>query len=91
MTSSPESLYSSLRRLTEPGRAPHGLMLEPEQLKLLLDLCEYAQHDAWRCHYRTRYGRCVCGLDELCDQVGLERRPPNDPEGSAQQPEETQQ
>ena len=46
------------------------------------DFLEYASHQAWRCDYRTRYGKCMCGLDDLCDELGIERIPPNDPEAS---------
>jgi hypothetical protein len=48
-----------------------------EQLELL---GEYAAHASWRCDYRSRYGECRCGLDELTDRLGLPRVEPHDPE-----------
>ena len=36
------------------------------------DLCEYIQHDSWRCDC---YQKCHCGLDILTDKLGLERVP----------------
>ena len=33
-------------------------------------LIEYLAHDKWRCKH---YKKCHCGLDELCDKIGIER------------------
>lgn len=44
------------------------------------NLTEYLAHQAWRCEYRTRYQACQCGLDDLCDRLGIERVAPDDPE-----------
>lgn len=41
---------------------------------------EYAEHGSWRCHYRTRYLTCRCGLDELMVSLGLEPVEVQDPE-----------
>jgi hypothetical protein len=43
-------------------------------------LTEYAEHTAWRCHYRSRYGQCLCGLDDTMRALGLEPVPVHDPE-----------
>jgi hypothetical protein len=43
-------------------------------------LLDYADHQSWRCQYRTRYKRCVCGLDELMASLGLEPVAVADPE-----------
>lgn len=32
---------------------------------------EYAEHISWRCQYRSRYGKCLCGLDETMASLGL--------------------
>ena len=44
---------------------------------------EYAQHTAWRCEYRSRYGRCACGLDYELEKLGLPPIPVHDPEGAS--------
>lgn len=46
----------------------------------LRELGEYAEHASWRCAYRTRYKRCQCGLDDLCDRMGIPRILVIDPE-----------
>lgn len=46
----------------------------------LAALPEYASHQSWRCEYRTRYGECYCGLDDVMDALGMDRVPPDDPE-----------
>jgi len=56
------------------------MVVKREQMVALVDLALYAQHLSWRCNYRTRYGRCTCGLDGLCDELGIDRVPPDDPE-----------
>lgn len=48
--------------------------------KLGETLTEYADHLAWRCHYRKRYGTCHCGLDEAMAELGLEPVAVQDPE-----------
>ncbi len=54
--------------------------ISPEARDLLVSLADYIAHGSWRCDYRTRYDLCCCGLDDLCDKLGLDRVPPNDPE-----------
>jgi len=51
-----------------------GEKQELEELKKILkeDLCEYLQHDSWRCGYHKK---CHCGLDILTDKLGMERIP----------------
>lgn len=35
-------------------------------------LSEYLHHTSWRCAY---YNKCLCGLDDLTDEICLERVP----------------
>ncbi len=46
----------------------------PEVVKIadLQKLMEYMVHDSWRCRY---YQECHCGLDNLTDELNLERVP----------------
>lgn len=44
-------------------------------------LTNYADHQSWRCSYRSRYGACCCGLDETMEKLGLPPVPVEDPEG----------
>lgn len=46
----------------------------------LSELVAYLAHQSWRCQYRTRYGACQCGLDDLTDRLGLPRVTVDDPE-----------
>jgi hypothetical protein len=47
------------------------LFLYDKIMKILKeDLCEYLQHDSWRCGYHQE---CHCGLNDLTDKLGLER------------------
>jgi hypothetical protein len=46
----------------------------------LNELVEFLAHQSWRCQYRTRYGVCQCGLDDLTDRLGLPRVAVDDPE-----------
>ena len=50
--------------------------------KLRLIAVEYAEHGQWRCQYRTRYGRCLCGLDDLLADLGLPPAAFHDPEAA---------
>lgn len=43
-------------------------------------LVDYIAHQSWRCDYRTRYGECCCGLDEITAALGIDPVPPDDPE-----------
>lgn len=52
---------------------------DPVTREIILDLAEYASHSAWRCEYRTRYKKCVCGLDDLMARIGLPAVPVADP------------
>ena len=60
-----------------------GLEIECENARLREGLREYAQHAAWRCEYRSRYGACLCGLDDFMVGIGLEPVPVDDPEARA--------
>lgn len=51
-------------------------------------LADYADHQSWRCNYRSRYGKCMCGLDELLASYGLPAVPPNDPEAERKEKDE---
>lgn len=62
-----------------------------ERDELLEAFRDYASHQSWRCDYRTRYGECMCGLDDLCDKLGIDRVPPNDPEASRAAPMEEEE
>lgn len=82
-----ESLLSSerieLARETLIHGPPYAESSDPKALVVfdgLREMAEYAAHTSWRCEYRTRYGECHCGLDDLCDKLGIDRVPPNDPE-----------
>lgn len=54
--------------------------MTPEAEEVIEEMQEYLAHGMWRCDYRTRYGRCMCGLDALCKRFGIPPIPPNDPE-----------
>lgn len=54
--------------------------ITPGEAQAICEALEYVQHFSWRCEYRTRYKECQCGLDALCDTLGLDRVPPTDPE-----------
>ena len=41
---------------------------------------EFADHQAWRCRYRSRYGKCLCGLDDFTEAHGLDTVTVDDPE-----------
>lgn len=56
--------------------------LEEENKRLREVLTEYADHISWRCSYRTRYGKCVCGLDEKMAEFGMPPVLVHDPEAS---------
>jgi hypothetical protein len=65
-----------------------GYTLEAQAYELSVRLAqlreafiEYADHQSWRCHYRSRYGVCCCGLDELTARLGLPTVEVHDPEG----------
>jgi hypothetical protein len=53
---------------------------ENETLRAALN--EYASHQSWRCHYRTRYRECCCGLDKTIVELGLDPVPVSDPEAA---------
>jgi hypothetical protein len=36
------------------------------------DLAFYLEHSSWRCNY---YRECHCGLNDLCDKMGIPRIP----------------
>lgn len=38
----------------------------------IAELADYAVHGKWRCKH---YKKCHCGLDELCDKIGIPRVP----------------
>lgn len=44
---------------------------------------EYVEHGSWRCQYRTRYGSCMCGLDERLAALGLPPCGYDDPEAKS--------
>jgi hypothetical protein len=50
------------------------------RVEQLTQLAEYAEHSSWRCVYRSRYGECVCGLDDLMVKLGFPVVPVQDPE-----------
>lgn len=56
------------------------LTVEAERDTLREAFEEYANHTSWRCQYRSRYGSCLCGLDDLMVSFGLATVPPDDPE-----------
>lgn len=58
-----------------------------EQYQAALDaLRDYAQHASWRCEYRSRYGKCICGLDDAMERFGLPPVGVIDPEAKASNP-----
>lgn len=75
----PKGMTSIAASPTKPAQAK----ALHDALDSLVAITEYAAHASWRCEYRTRYGECHCGLDELCDRLGIDRVPPNDPEASS--------
>ena len=60
--------------------------IEEQNETLRKALLDYAQHAAWRCEYRSRYGSCQCGLDDLMTSLGLPVVPVNDPEARVSSP-----
>ncbi len=65
--------------LAEHGRLALNELLE--EIETLGDAFnEYSAHQSWRCQYRSRYGKCVCGLDDFVAAYGLEPVPVDDPE-----------
>jgi hypothetical protein len=90
MTVEEQALITALRDRKPAGRFLVGTPWDGEEyvtvpkriLDGLADITDYAAHASWRCDYRKRYGECHCGLDDLCDRLGIERVPPNDPEAA---------
>jgi len=76
-----ELLRAEVARLTRktcPGCKIRKYVIENAALRQALR--DYASHQSWRCEYRKRYGKCVCGLDDFLISQNLEPVSPDDPE-----------
>ena len=56
---------------------------EAEVVRLREAFSEFADHDSWRCSYKTRYPwdpDCPCGLTRVCRDLGIDPPEVTDPE-----------
>ena len=73
-----EALNAEVRVHHGTMKARHKAEAENQQLREIVE--NFTEHQSWRCQYRTRYEKCLCGLDEQLAALGLPPCDFHDPE-----------